>query len=1005
MKRIISLILCILTVVSMLPVSAMALELPELDVIQDVVAAVEGEETVEDEIEELVEKAEPESEPEPEVDESAELIEREEESTTEAMAEYESDVLSAASFSWKGSYFTDNKYLAAALDMIFKTFPPKDGKGTTFNLGNEYKDPLTGASVDYSDGTECYAFGDWCLYIITGQYKVCEPINISKETPVTSKYYTVTYTSNCGVSSFKKNYMANMTPGTVIRIGSSVDHLHTIVYVGKYDGKYCFIDCNWNNSNVGKNQVQFFTSDLTSNKFNSNADSVYSYVQYFVEPNENYIRKDWYGSQTYLDKCTEYPSYLKLKITNATTLKKYPCSKSTDATSTDIHTPAIGDTFTATALYKNTEGNYWYRVTSPDGETCYLYAGDAEVTKSLWSDIKISNVVAPSAITEGQSFYIGGTVKSSYNKITEVRASVYTGTSTSKDDLVLYSEDTVDGYSYNLTSSDVDAGLLFSSLEPGEYNFVIRAYVNRNNCSNGTELLRYYNTVRLYEGTFTVSEKGSTTYKVTFNANGGTVSTTSKTVTKGSTYGTLPTPTRAGYDFVGWYTKADGGTKVTSSTTVSLTGNQTLYAHWKSIEPTGACGDNLSWVLSSEGILTISGTGHMWDFEYEESPWYDYHDEIESVVIEDSVGSIGNYAFWGCENITAVDIGESVTSIGARAFVACGMAYVDIPDSVTSIGVCAFYACALLQYISIPESVIEIGDKAFGLCASLTGIYVDENNLAYSSDMQGVLYDKGKTVLYRFPEARANTEYIVPDGVKAISASAFSGCENLTNVTIQDGATSIGREAFYMCFELTSITIPSSVQLIEVDAFAYCDMLKDVYFEGTEAEWEKLIENTAVGNDALLNAEVTFIGDQEKTYTVTYDAAGGTGAPEPQTKIHGVDLTLSSVKPVRDGYCFVGWNMFEGIEHHGDYVYDEGGIYESGGIYDVDADVTLYAMWRRDDQPKYGAVDLVALMKYIVGVEVDEELIIIDPNGDDVTDVLDVIRLVRYLAGEDVELN
>lgn len=70
------------------------------------------------------------------------------------------------------------------------------------------------------------------------------------------------------------------------------------------------------------------------------------------------------------------------------------------------------------------------------------------------------------------------------------------------------------------------------------------------------------------------------TYSVTFNANGGTVSTTSKTVTYGQTYGTLPTPTRIGYKFDGWFTTSGGGTQVKSSTTVSITANQTLYAHW-----------------------------------------------------------------------------------------------------------------------------------------------------------------------------------------------------------------------------------------------------------------------------------------------------------------------------------------------------------------------------------------------------------------------------------------
>ena len=69
-------------------------------------------------------------------------------------------------------------------------------------------------------------------------------------------------------------------------------------------------------------------------------------------------------------------------------------------------------------------------------------------------------------------------------------------------------------------------------------------------------------------------------YTVTFNANGGTTPTASKTVTYKSTYGALPTPTRTGYTFNGWYTAKSGGSKVTSSTVVSTTGNRTLYAQW-----------------------------------------------------------------------------------------------------------------------------------------------------------------------------------------------------------------------------------------------------------------------------------------------------------------------------------------------------------------------------------------------------------------------------------------
>lgn len=72
-------------------------------------------------------------------------------------------------------------------------------------------------------------------------------------------------------------------------------------------------------------------------------------------------------------------------------------------------------------------------------------------------------------------------------------------------------------------------------------------------------------------------------YTVTYNANGGTVSGTSKSVTYNAKYGTLPTPKRAGYSFLGWYTAKTGGSKITETTIVKITSNQTIYAQWKQI--------------------------------------------------------------------------------------------------------------------------------------------------------------------------------------------------------------------------------------------------------------------------------------------------------------------------------------------------------------------------------------------------------------------------------------
>ncbi len=228
---------------------------------------------------------------------------------------------------------------------------------------------------------------------------------------------------------------------------------------------------------------------------------------------------------------------------------------------------------------------------------------------------------------------------------------------------------------------------------------------------------------------FTVTAKN--TYTVTFNPNGGTVSTTSKSVTYGSTYGTLPTPTRAGHTFDGWYTSATGGTEVTKDTNVTLTSNQTLYAHWTEDNTiaSGKCGDNLTWTLYDDGLLEITGIGDMYNWDLAgDAPWYSYCSEIKSVNIGDSVTSIGDHAFWNCDSLTSVDIGDSVTSIGDHAFASSNsLTSLVIGDSVTTIGDAAFWNCFNLTSVDIGDSVTSIGSSAFEYCDSLTSVVIPDS--------------------------------------------------------------------------------------------------------------------------------------------------------------------------------------------------------------------------------------------------------------------------------------
>ena len=191
-------------------------------------------------------------------------------------------------------------------------------------------------------------------------------------------------------------------------------------------------------------------------------------------------------------------------------------------------------------------------------------------------------------------------------------------------------------------------------------------------------------------------------------------------------------------------------------------------------------------------------------------------------------GNILYGAFYNCDRLTSVIIGNSVTSIGDYAFHYCdSLTSVTIPDSVTSIGDYAFYNCISLTSVTIPGSVTSIGNWAFTDCTSLTSITVSEENTAYKS-IGGNLYSEDGKTLIQYAIRKTDTSFVIPDGVTSIGFAAFYECKSLTSVTIPDSVTSIGDLAFRGCTSLTSVTIGNSVTSIGFDAFYGCTGLTSV---------------------------------------------------------------------------------------------------------------------------------------------------------------------------------
>lgn len=167
-----------------------------------------------------------------------------------------------------------------------------------------------------------------------------------------------------------------------------------------------------------------------------------------------------------------------------------------------------------------------------------------------------------------------------------------------------------------------------------------------------------------------------------------------------------------------------------------------------------------------------------------------------------------------------------------------------IPSGVTAINDEAFYGCSNLESVVIGKDVVGLGGNAigyvppFGECDSLQEFIVDENNQRFSS-VDGVLYSKTKTMLYRYPAGKEESAFVLPESVNTINTGAFFSCKKLTSVELSNNITSIPHYAFYSCTGLTSIIIPNSVKSINESAFGNCDSLKEIILPNSVLSLDK----------------------------------------------------------------------------------------------------------------------------------------------------------------------
>ena len=224
-------------------------------------------------------------------------------------------------------------------------------------------------------------------------------------------------------------------------------------------------------------------------------------------------------------------------------------------------------------------------------------------------------------------------------------------------------------------------------------------------------------------------------------------------------------------------------------------------------EPGGSCGENVTWRINSAGVLTISGTGPMNEYDYNRSgrllmtinqpdgqtgvvfegfitvaPWADYNGAVTKLVVEEGVTSIGQWAFAGMARLREISL----------------------PESLTRIGRCAFYDCVYLQSAVIPDGVTELGDHVFCECIWMRSAVVGT----------GV-----RELSYTFDGAMGLSNVVLPEGLEKIGYRSFYGCKLLNEISIPAAVKTIGELAFYETGLSGVVTIGAGVESVEPNSF------------------------------------------------------------------------------------------------------------------------------------------------------------------------------------------